>query len=137
MKRRNKDFGTLTSYEINRLLDVPVLDSNPTLGRLILRTIRKAMTEALRRGEDIHIKGFGKFKVVTRKPYYTHSTYITYADEHGNRSKAPKSPVPIYHPARKVVTFTPAEQLKAMVNAPTPTTWDERRAVTLWSDNAD
>jgi nucleoid DNA-binding protein len=112
------------AIDIHDLLDIP-LDKNgdPSLGTKILRAIIATMRDALHRGEDVKIPGFGIFRVVEWKPKRTGNNIIS---QDGTRS-----PVPLERMSKRVVTFIPAEQLKAMLNL--GTTWDEKRAMETWN----
>ena len=117
--------GDIAHY-IHELTDLPLAKSNqPTLGRHILRIIVKTMRDALRRGEDVEIRGFGKFTVVTcparmRKGTVIHPGYVT--------------PEPIIFPAKRVVTFIPSHPLVTMLNYTNSVTmnYKERRTARNW-----
>lgn len=110
-------------YDIHELLGVPVGSAKKAgekrLGPTILRTICKTITDALRRGEDVYIAGFGTFRVVQWKARTTKNSMI---------SNYPfiTSPHPITHRSRKRVIFIPSEALRAMINIDTPNAHNRR-----------
>lgn len=109
---------------IHETLDLPPdAHGDPSDGIAIVHAILNSMRDALRRGEDITIKGFGTFTIVHGKPRRTGSNFIT---QQGTRS-----PVPITHRPKSYVVFKPSEQVLAMLNL--GTNWDEKRAMEIWN----
>jgi nucleoid DNA-binding protein len=109
---------------LHDLLQLPYPpNGDPKTGRKIIAGIKKAITDALHRGEDVKIKGFGIFRVVNHKPTRVGSTFIT--------QDPIFSPVPIDVKGYRYVKFYPSSQLRAMLNG--GTTYDERKAMKLWS----
>ncbi len=112
------------AMEIHELLDLP-LDKHgePVLGYTIVRTIAKAMREALQRGESIRINGFGIFKPYLRPSHRTGNNII--------KRGIANSPVAIEWGPKTFAKFTPSEQLMAMLNQ--GVNWDEKRAMESWN----
>lgn len=118
---------------IHKILDLPLdpITERPKFGLQIVRAIQKAMTDALNRGEDVYINGFGKFKVKSRKSWnvpkpaeynpgifgHEHSTY---SDE------------PLVVKAKKRVYFKPSIQLTAMLNVDNPNVHEKTKAIDKW-----
>jgi nucleoid DNA-binding protein len=103
--------------DIAELLDIP----NPK-ARLIVQAIHRSMSAALRNGDDVFIRGFGKFHVAVSPPRRTGNNFV---------SSTVHSPVPMVSAPKTIVRFIPAQQLRAMVNNPT-TNYDEARAKAIW-----
>ena len=109
---------------IHDLLDIPNDGhGNPIVGLKIVNAIITTMIAALQRGEDVEVKGFGIFRIHTRKPRRTGNNFLL------NRPNI-HSPVPITWPTKKYVRFYPAAQLRALLN-PTGTNRVERRALSV------
>lgn len=109
---------------ITELLDLPPHKSGaPVAGRKLARTIMTVITNALRRGEDVTIPGFGIFRVVTQRPRGSRYVFVS--------SDGIRDPEARKHPAKKVVRFYPAEALTATITE-TPN-WHERRAISRWT----
>lgn len=68
---------------------------------LVVNCVFDAMTEALRRGEGIEIRGFGSFTVRPYKPY-------------DGRNPRTGQPVPV--PAKRLPFFKVGKELKELVN---------------------
>jgi nucleoid DNA-binding protein len=62
-----------------------------------------AMTYALKKGDTIDIRGFGRFKVVQRK---------------ARKARNPRTGVEILVPTRKAPVFRSSKELKEQVNQP-------------------
>ena len=90
----------------------PRMDPSHKAVRAVLVTIAKA----LRRGESVHIRGFGMFKVIETKPRKRWISY-RYSNVVADPSTTPIQRILIDEPARKVVRFIPADQLRRIVNA--------------------
>jgi hypothetical protein len=99
--------------------------------RRIVKTIIKVITDALNRGENIEIHGFGRFLV--KLPRKTHKIpNVIVASPPGESTDNIYSPVPISVPGRKKVYFLPSPQVTAMLNMGGELTRDERRAMENW-----
>jgi nucleoid DNA-binding protein len=104
---------------------------SPLKGQEIIRTVLKVIADALRRGESVEVRGFGKFVIRTRPATTKRYTIL---------GKNPKSNqldfAPGIHrvPARKYVWFIPAASLTAWLNlqAGTPLNAFQQRAVKYW-----
>lgn len=120
----SKSANRKLAIEIHNLIDEP-LDhhGDPALGYKIIYAITRAISSALKRGETVSVRGFGKFSVVDGKPRRTGNNIIT--------QSGVRSPVPIDHAPKRYVVFKPSEQILAMLNR--GTTWDEKRAMEIWS----
>lgn len=87
----------------SELIDAVAASSNITKSRaeLVVNNIFDAMTEALRRGEGIEIRGFGSFTVRQYKPY-------------NGRNPRPGDPVNVA--SKRLPFFKVGKELKEMVN---------------------
>jgi integration host factor subunit beta len=70
-------------------------------GEAVVNCVFDSMTEALRRGEGIEIRGFGSFTVRPYKPY-------------DGRNPRTGQPVPV--PAKRLPFFKVGKELKEIVN---------------------
>jgi nucleoid DNA-binding protein len=123
MASRNSKLFRL-ALQIHDLLDIPLNKHNdPDVGFKIIRAISTTMRDALKRGESVSVRGFGKFRVV--EPKGIRRTGNNIARQSGERYAAP-----LQHMPKRYVKFIPSEQLKAMLNS--GTTWDEKRAMEIW-----
>ena len=109
----------ILAQEVNDLLDLKLIKNHPVHSYKIVRAITTAITNALKRGEKVYVKGFGTFQINTWKPRCTGSNFI---DPYRNRS-----PVPLHHPSKRKVAFKPSKTVLAMINI--PTTYAERATV--------
>jgi nucleoid DNA-binding protein len=126
VRDRKNEFRYKVADELTDLLDLPRGKfGRPDKAHQIIRAIQTAMTDALHRGEDIRIDGFGIFRIHTRPSKPNRQTFIM-------GRPAIKTSEIVVAPARKVVKFTPSEALRAMVNIDAPTTCVERRAIKSW-----
>lgn len=76
--------------------------------KAVIEAVFAAMTESAKKGEEVSIPGFGKFKVASRE---------------ARMGRNPKTKEPIQIAASKKFAFTPAKQLKDAMNgeaAPAP-----------------
>ncbi|RME56364.1 MAG: integration host factor subunit beta [Deltaproteobacteria bacterium] len=84
-----------------------LLEAMPQLTKkdatLIVNTIFETMTEALKRGERIEIRGFGIFSVVAREPRI---------------GRNPKSGERVEIPAKRVPFFKTGKELRQRVDYP-------------------
>lgn len=111
---------------IHDLLDFPNDGhGNPVIGLKVVNAILTAIAGSLHRGEDVEIRGFGIFRIHTRKPKRTGNNFLL------NRPNIHSS-APITWPSKKYVRFYPAAQLRALIN-PTGTNRVERRALSITS----
>ena len=124
-RKNNQNCGHLElAKQIHEILDWPNnRHGEPAFGYKVVKTIINSIAAALHRGEDVHVRGFGIFRVVIRTPRRTANSFIT---------RDPLfSPVTINHQPRKVVIFIPSIQLQAMLNQSTPN-HKEARTVAKW-----
>lgn len=113
----------ILAQEVNDLLDLKLVRNHPVHSYKIIRAIFNTITNAIKRGEKVYVKGFGTFQINTWKPRGSGNNFI---DPYRNRS-----PVPLHHPSKRKVTFKPARAVKAMLNG--PTTWHERDCIRSWN----
>ena len=121
-RKSNKNCGHLElAKAIHEVLDLPNnRHGEPSFGYKVVKTIVNSIATALHRGEDVHVRGFGIFRVVTRTPRRTANSFIT---------RDPLfSPVIINHKPRRVVIFIPSIQLLAMLNQSSPNHKEARTA---------
>jgi nucleoid DNA-binding protein len=122
--RKQKGPHLSLALQIHEALDEPFdRHGEPALGYKIVNAIKAAITKALRRGEDVYVKGFGTFRVIERTPRRTGHNIVT--------GEPVFSPVPIAHRPRNIVIFIPSEPLKAMLNLDSPN-YKERRSMETW-----
>lgn len=108
---------------LHDLFDEPLDRRRASWGTDVLSAILRTIQSAIHRGEDVYIKGFGTFIVVTRTPNPTPNNYLTHTIQaKGLRRYSP----------RKYVIFEPSLPLTAMVNLDTPN-FKEHRAHQRWS----
>ena len=112
---------------IQELLDLDTLKE----ATIILRAVRDSMKQALLRGEPVHVKGFGIFKVVERTHRPTPNNIIA-RDSNGPVAYSPEL---LYYKPRRVVIFQTSMPLQAMLNVATPN-YKERRTLHRWSNAA-
>lgn len=110
---------------IHELLDIPHTRYKREPGRTVLNTIVRCIAEALHRGEEVYVKGFGKFWVGTARPQVIPKLYM--------KGSAIRSSAPIKFANRRRAFFTPSIQLMAMLNQDTPN-FKEQRAKDIWYD---
>ena len=97
------------ALDLHELLDIPLSKTRrPKVGNRIIRAIRQAMTQALRRGDYVTIQSFGTFKVL-EKPSRKLPARILSAEPFI------LSREPFYSRAHKAVVFKPSVTLRAMV----------------------
>ena len=95
------------AYDIHDLLNMPVDSRGPLVGLQIISTIIKTITDSLRAGDDVHIRGFGIFRVEERKARTIRNCFVT---------NTHRTSEPITYPAHKTVVFIPSAVLLAMLN---------------------
>jgi nucleoid DNA-binding protein len=119
-------FVQVLSFDLHTLLGIP-LDAGrrPSTGNLIVRTILRTITEALRRGETVTIRGFGQFRIAERRAYSKRGSIVLGAP-------MTLSSEPHHRAAKKYVIFRPALSFKAMLNADSPS-YKERRQLRRWA----
>ena len=71
----------------------------------VVEAVFEAMTDAAKKGEEVSIPGFGKFKVASRE---------------ARSGRNPATGETIQIAASKKFAFTPAKQLKDAMNTPAP-----------------
>ena len=114
--------------QIHDDLDIPLNGHGyPIFMIRLIRTIERTIRDGLSRGEEVNIRGFGTFKLETRTPRRTGNNFV-----HG---RDVRSPVPISHPTRKVVVFTPDMSLMALLNHTDTPNYKERRSAKNWNLN--
>jgi integration host factor subunit beta len=88
----------------SELIDVVASQTNVTKSRaeLVVNCIFDSMTEALKKGEGIEIRGLGSFTVRQYKPY------------HGRN---PRTGDPVNVSSKRLPFFKVGKELKEMVNA--------------------
>ncbi|MBI3983948.1 HU family DNA-binding protein [Candidatus Microgenomates bacterium] len=85
---------------------------------LAVKTVFEAMKEALLRGEDVQVNGFGCFRVRTRKSYTTRLAGLI-VGKVANKNMVKTQRV-VQVPPKKYLYFRPAKALLAMLNAEAP-----------------
>lgn len=107
---------------LNELFEQPLKSKE---GYKITRAILKVITDALKRGEDVEIPGFGIFKhhiTAKRKlPIVIHTT--------GDCNTATRVVKEVGN--KHIIIFEPSIQLMAMLNKKTPN-YKENRAMQIW-----
>ncbi len=78
-------------------------DMEKKQAKAVVQAVFDAMTDAAKKGEEVSIPGFGKFKVASR-------------DARSGRNPATGETIQIA--ASKKLAFTPAKQLKDSLNGP-------------------
>lgn len=99
------------------------------LGIKVFQAFMHSITSALQRGESVHVKGFGIFKIVDKPAKRTGHNVII------NMNRGRKqifADVPMTSQQRKRVRFYPSKQLMAMLNKDATMNVDERRAAATW-----
>ena len=88
----------------SELIDAVAAQTNVTKGRaeMVVNCIFDSMTEALKNGEGIEIRGLGSFTVRQYKPY------------HGRN---PRTGEPVNVPYKRLPFFKVGKELKEMINA--------------------
>lgn len=91
-----------------------VADRTPHISKkdteVVVNTIFDAMTEALRRGERIEIRGFGSFQVKIREE---------------REGRNPKTGEMVHIPAKRTPFFKVGKELKEMVDGEVPSSAGE------------
>ena len=80
-------------------------DMEKKQAKAVVQAVFDAVTDAAKKGEEVSIPGFGKFKVASR-------------DARSGRNPATGETIQIA--ASKKLAFTPAKQLKDSLNGPAP-----------------
>lgn len=107
--RRRAIDKDILSLEVVDLLGLPRPPKTFTgKGYLIVKTIFKAITDSLLRGESVSIPGFGKFIIHTRPPTRVPINY-SYGKSPGPRQL-------LNLPAKRMVKFKPSRVLIEMIN---------------------
>lgn len=110
---------------IQELLDLPTLRE----ATKILRAVLDVIKTTLLRGESVHIRGFGTFKIITRTRRPTPNNIIANAPQ-------PVMAVGLKHyQPRLVLIFEPSLPLCAMINMDTPN-YKERRSQLRWRQHS-
>lgn len=129
---RPVDKKNVLAKEIHRLLDLPLDNKNPKLGRKIINTIFRTIKEALLRGEEVFINGFGTFKLRTPRPRVRNGLILT---SYGRGRPKDVVFIPTRYTPHTQVIFQPSAALMAMINLPngrTTPTYKERRTQRCW-----
>lgn len=88
------------------------LDMNKIQAHKMVETFLLIAKDRLRKGEDVLLSGFGKFRIKTKK---------------SRRGRNPQTGAELVLDARRVVTFKPSGQLRARCNHETIQISEERR----------
>ena len=88
----------------SELIDAVASQTNVTKSRaeMVVNCIFDAMTDALKNGEGIEIRGFGSFTVRQYKPY---------------NGRNPRTGDPVHVASKRLPFFKVGKELKEMVNA--------------------
>ncbi len=91
----------------SELIDAVATKTNITKSRaeLVINCIFDAMTDALKRGEGIEIRGLGSFTVRQYKPY---------------NGRNPRTGAPVQVASKRLPFFKVGKELKEMVNDASP-----------------
>ena len=138
MPRKPKRQGVIVYHHLadilTDILELPTIKQYPAEGFKIAKAIFTTITNALQRGEEVYIKGFGKFKPITRKPRRTSNDFIYNGHIHGQPNVHATSPAE--RRPRTVIIFIPSYQLMALLNHKTPNHW-EARAMSIWDSTPE
>jgi len=77
------------------------LDQSKQASERLLDAVFKTVTDALRQGEKVDLRGFGTFKIRESK---------------ARQARNPRTGEPVAVPAKKVGTFKPSKELSALLN---------------------
>ena len=129
------------AYELHDLLDLPLTKhkpggaSEPYKGAKIIMTIFKSITDALRRGEEVYIWKFGRFKLVPHRKYNFTKSILAVAKDGKILARGPLSPRNL----GKRVKFTPAPFLEAVLDMDHPerAQFTPERLIERWQRNAN
>ncbi len=80
-------------------------DMEKKQAKAVVQAVFDAMTDAAKKGEEVSIPGFGKFKIASRE---------------ARSGRNPATGETIQIAASKKLAFTPAKQLKDSLNGPAP-----------------
>ena|ERR1700682_512331 len=78
------------------------LDQSKQASERLLDAVFKTVTDALRQGEKVDLRGFGTFKIRETK---------------ARQARNPRTGEAVAVPAKKIGTFKPSKELSALLNA--------------------
>ena len=84
-----------------------VADLTKKHAEVIVETVFRSITDALRRGEKIELRGFGSFRLRRREP---------------RKGRNPKTGDRVDVPSKRVPYFKPGKELKDLINRDTART---------------
>jgi nucleoid DNA-binding protein len=119
------------AFLLTELFDLPLYGGYPSEGARIVRAVLTAITEGLKRGDRVHLNGFGTF--YSKAPYKVRKIPNMVIASGPQLANKVKSPVIIEVPGRKHVYFKPSNQFTAMLNYEGHLNREERRRVAAWS----
>ena len=88
--------------EVSRVVEIPRREAED-----VVETVLRSMVQALRAGDKVEIRGFGRFDTRRRA---------------GRIGRNPKSGQTVEVPAKRISFFKPAKQVRELVNSPEPAT---------------
>ena len=114
---------------IHDLLELPGNPKGNPKSKQIVNTVLDTIAAALKRGEDVHIRGFGVFRVRSRM---AHGADLFVWHEPGKGTKALR--IRTLRAAHKFIRFSPATSWTAEINIARgfPLSFYERRTVSYW-----
>jgi integration host factor subunit beta len=80
-----------------------VSDLTKKHSEIVVNTVFKAIISALHKGEKIELRGFGSFRLRSRR---------------SRRGRNPKTGTMVDVPAKKIPYFKPGKELKELINSP-------------------
>jgi len=80
-----------------------VSDLTKKHSEIVVNTVFKAIIGALHKGEKIELRGFGSFRLRSRR---------------SRRGRNPKTGTMVDVPAKKIPYFKPGKELKELINSP-------------------
>lgn len=133
MRKKQSSFKYPLACEIHELLDIPLDAYKPRTGSKIINAVFSVIKEALLRGENVYIRGFGTFEIREHK-----SRILLHPMIYNSTGKnVVLSDTPITIAAKKHVVFKPAPSLEATLNPPGSRTKAQRRIAQNWKQNGN
>ena len=86
--------------EVSRVVEIPRREAE-----LVVETILRSMVEAVRAGDKVEIRGFGRFDTRQRS---------------GRMGRNPKSGQPVAVPPKTIPFFKPSKEVRALINSSGP-----------------
>ena len=86
--------------EVSRVVEIPRRDAE-----VVVETMLQIMVQALRAGDKVEIRGFGRFDTRQRS---------------GRMGRNPKSGQAVEVPAKRIPFFKPSKQMRELINSNEP-----------------